>query len=213
MATANSVTVSDLAILDLLRHQQAMTVAQFARELGVTATAVRQRLTRLMAQSLIERTAMRQGRGRPKHCYRITSKGLRKSGSNFVDLAQALWQEMRLIDDPQVRRGMLLRVAKRMASMYAGAVDGQSLEQRVAGLAALFDERRVPLELDKSSGLPVLKAPVCPYPELAEQDRSVCAMERLMFAEALGVSTRLSEYRLKGRPQCTFELGCESDQA
>jgi predicted ArsR family transcriptional regulator len=206
MTTSSFVALSDLAILDLLRKRQAMTVVEFAEELRVTATAVRQRLNRLMGQTLIERTATRQGRGRPKHRYRLTAKGLRKSGSNFADLAVALWQEVRLIQDLEVRRGLLERVAKRMAVMYADTIDGQTLEQKLLALTNLFGERRVPLELDNSGALPVLKAVVCPYPELADQDRSVCAMERLLLAEVLGADVRLAGCRLEGQTECTFEL-------
>jgi DeoR family transcriptional regulator, suf operon transcriptional repressor len=206
MTTTNFVGFSDLAILDLLRQQQSMTVVEFADALQVTATAVRQRLNRLMTQGLIERTAARQGRGRPKHRYRLTAKGLQKSGSNFADLAQALWQEVRLIRDPEVRRGLLQRVAKRMAMMYADATAGQTLEQKLAALSDLFGERRVPLKFDKSGSLPVLRAMTCPYPQLADQDRSICAMERLLFAEVLGTDVRLAGCRLEGSSECTFEL-------
>ena len=206
MLTSSFVALSDLAILDLLRKREAMTVAEFSESLGVTATAVRQRLNRLMAQHLIERSAAKNGRGRPKHWYRLTSKGLRKAGSNFSDLAVALWQEIRAIRDPEVRRGLLQRVAKRMAVMYADTVEGKTLEQKVSALADLFGERRVPLELDKTGPLPVLKAVACPYPELADQDRSICAMERLLFAEVLGADVRLVESRLDGKPACVFEL-------
>lgn len=206
MTTTSFVGFSDLAILDLLRQRGEMTVAEFADELSVTATAVRQRLTRLLAQSFIERTATRHGRGRPKHSYRLTPKGLRKSGSNFADLAMALWQEVRSIPDPEVRRGLLQRVAKRMAVMYADTIDGQTLEQKLLALADLFGERRIPLELDQSGTLPVLKAVTCPYPELADQDRSICAMERMLFAEVLGADVRLAGCRLEGQSACTFEL-------
>jgi len=141
MTTLNVIGFSDLAILDLLRQRETMTVMEFVAEvrvteLQVTATAVRQRLNRLMAQGLLERTAARQGRGRPKHRYRLTAKGLRKSGSNFADLAQALWQEVRMIRDPEVRRGLLQRVAKRMAVMYADTVAGQTLEQKLSELSS-----------------------------------------------------------------------------
>ena len=206
MTNCSYVAFSDLAILDLLRKREAMTVAEFVQELRVTATAVRQRLNRLMGQTLIERTATRQGRGRPKHRYRLTPKGLRKSGSNFGDLAVALWQEVRMIRDPEDRRGLRQRVAKRVAVMYADTIDGQTLEQRLLALADLFGERRVPLELDNSGALPVLKAVACPYPELADQDRSICAMERLLFAEVLGADVRLAGCRLEGQAACTFEL-------
>jgi len=52
----------------------------------------------------------------------------------------------------------------------------------------------------------VLRAVTCPYPELADQDRSICAMERLLFAEVLGTNVRLSGCRLEGNSECTFEL-------
>jgi len=206
MTITNFVAFTDLAVLDILRRREAMTVAEFAEELRVTATAVRQRLSRLLAQEMIERTATRHGRGRPKHRYRLTAKGLRKSGSNFADLAQALWQEVRMIRDPEIRKGLLQRVAKRMAVMYADTADGKTLEQKLATLTDLFGERRLPLELDKSGALPILKAITCPYPELADQDRSICAMERLLFAEVLGTDVRLAGCRLEGHSECTFEL-------
>lgn len=206
MTTISHVAISDLAVLDLLRRQEAMTVSDFVEALAVTATAVRQRLNRLLSQNLIERAAAKNGRGRPKHWYRLTAKGLQKAGSNFADLAIALWQEIREIREPDVRLGLLQRVAKRMAVMYAGTVEGQTLEQKLTALADLFAERRVPLELDKTGASPVLKAVACPYPELADQDRSICAMERMLLAEVLGAGVRLADCRLDGQSACTFVL-------
>ena len=55
---------SDDGLLDLLRKQGALSVSQMASETQVTATAVRQRLTRLLAQGDIERKAEKAGRGR-----------------------------------------------------------------------------------------------------------------------------------------------------
>jgi len=53
--------------------------------------------------------------------------------------------------------------------------------------------------------LPLLQARACPYPDLAEQDRSVCSMERMMFSELAGEDLRLSHCRLDGHTCCTFE--------
>jgi predicted ArsR family transcriptional regulator len=70
----------------------------------------------------------------------------------------------------------------------------------------LFREREVPFEVDRSNPLlPVLTALACPYPDLAEQDRSVCSMERMMFSELLGENMRLSSCRLDGEKCCSFE--------
>ena len=90
--------------------------------------------------------------------------------------------------------------------MYADTISGQTLEQKLAALTDLFDERRLPLELDNTGTLPILRAVACPYPELADQDRSICAMERMLFAEVLGADVRLADCRLDGQSACTFEL-------
>lgn len=196
---------SDVMILDLLRKQGPMSVAQLARVTGVTATAVRQRLNRLRGELLIERVLLRSGRGRPSHRYSLTEKGRRQTGSNFADLAVALWNEVREIKDAEVRRGLLQRLAKRMAAVYAGRVRGETVRERMDALRQVFDERDVTFSIDAQGQLPVLTALDCPYPELAEKDRSVCAMERMMLSELLGENLRLSECRLDGGACCTFE--------
>jgi predicted ArsR family transcriptional regulator len=196
---------SDAALLDLLRKHGPLSVAQLGRALEVTATAVRQRLTRLMARGDIERATQRSGRGRPLHRYGLTDKGRRRAGANFADLAMALWQEIREIKDAEVRRGLLQRIGRRLAGAYAQRVQGSSLEERMQGLAEVFQERRIPFEVERRHELPVLHANACPYPELAEQDRTICSMERIMFSELLGQNMRLSNCRLDGHNCCTFE--------
>ena len=196
---------SDNAILDILRRCESMTVTELAEQLEVTATAVRQRLTRLMAQQYIERHATKSGRGRPRHHYALTDKGRRKSGSNFADLAAALWEEVRLVQDPEVRRGLIQRLSHRLSQMYVGQVNGNSVRERMEQLGHLFDERRIPFNVGVQGELPILTVYACPYPELAGDDRSICNMERQMFTEVLGTKLSQTECRLDGDGCCSFE--------
>jgi DeoR family transcriptional regulator, suf operon transcriptional repressor len=121
---------SDTAILDLLRKDDALTVTELADAMEVTSTAVRQRLNRLMAQELVERTVSRHGRGRPLHHYRLTDKGRRKVGSNFADLAVALWQEISQLEDLEIRRMMMKGLAKRLAVMYSDKITGRTCTRK-----------------------------------------------------------------------------------
>jgi DeoR family transcriptional regulator, suf operon transcriptional repressor len=203
---STSIETSDEGILNLLRRSGAMGVAELARATEVTATAVRQRLVRLMGQGLIEREVVRANRGRPSHRYLLTKKGERQTGSNFADLAMILWQEIRAVPDPQVRRGLYQRLAQKMAGLYQSEIKGDDPAQRMQSVAKVFAERDVPLIVEeKTSGLPVLTALACPYPELAEHDRGICAVERMMFSELLGHDVRLAECRLDGDSCCRFE--------
>jgi len=197
---------SDVGILDLLRQKDAMSIAELSVSVGVTATAVRQRLTRLLAQGYVDRKVVRSGRGRPAHQYLLTDAGRRKSGANFADLAIALWQEIRQIKDPEVQQGLLQRIVRRMVDLYSDQIVGSTPAEKLQAIGELLGERRIPVTVDDSGQLPVLTVWACPYPELAEQDRSVCAMERMMFAELIGDSVRLDKCRLDEGNCCTFEL-------
>ena len=196
---------SDVGLLDLLRKHGPLSVAQLTAAMEVTATAVRQRLARLLAQGDIERQTQRMSRGRPVHRYQLTEKGRRRAGANFADLAIALWQEIRGIKDAEVRRGLLARVSGRLATLYASRIRGSSVEERLESLAELFRERQIPFDVERQNDLPLLQARACPYPDLAEQDRTVCSMERMMFSELVGENLRLSNCRLDGHSCCTFE--------
>ncbi len=207
MAT-KTIESSDVAILDLLRRVDVVGVSELAEMMKVTPTAVRQRLNRLMAEGLIERSVNKRetaGRGRPSHGYQLSEKGRRKTGANFADLAIALWNEIRSIDDSEIRRGLIARLAKSMAAMYGERITGETTGERMENLQKIFSERDVPFSVDDSGDLPVLTAEICPYPELAEQDRSICAMEKMLFSELLKDNVKLTTCRLDGATCCTFE--------
>jgi predicted ArsR family transcriptional regulator len=195
---------SDKTLLDFMRREGAVTISALVAEMGVTATAVRQRLQRLISTGLIQRETEKKARGRPNHRYSLTEKGERAAGDNFADMANVLWDEIKAVENPDVRRGLLKRVAGRLAAQYRDRVGGSALDERMTQLAGLMGERDIPFQVGQSSGLPVLSALACPYPELARRDRSVCTMEKLMLSEVLGESMQLTECRLDGATCCTF---------
>jgi predicted ArsR family transcriptional regulator len=197
--------LSDGTIVDYLRRHPAATIGDLVEFTGVTATAVRQRLARLMDGGLVAREATAAGRGRPMHRYSLTPAGVRSGGTNYDLLAKVLWEEVRDVRDPEVRQGLLKRISQRLADSYRAEMHGETLPERMAELAGLMSRQDVPFELAGSEELPVLTALACPYPDLAEQDRGVCAMEKMMVAEVLGEDMRLSACRLDGSNCCTFE--------
>ncbi|MCA9151984.1 MAG: MarR family transcriptional regulator [Planctomycetales bacterium] len=214
-----AIVPSDRTILDLLRQRERMTVAEFELELGVTATAVRQRLNRLLDKGYLERHKDDEatGRGRPSHWYQLTEEGRRRTGSNFGDLARVLWEELRAIPDEAVRRGLLQRIADRLAALYRDQVQAESVDGRLQNLADLFEQRQLPFQVGTTSSgpseggeatvaRPTLTALACPYPELAELDRSLCALERLVFSQLIGQRMTLTDCRLDGGACCTFQV-------
>ncbi|NOY42401.1 MAG: winged helix-turn-helix transcriptional regulator [Planctomycetes bacterium] len=202
-------TLTDSGLVDYLRRCGSSTISELVEFAGVTQTAIRQRLNRLMEQGfLVREPEMGSGRGRPTHRYSLSRAGERLGGSNYEDLAGILWSELRSVKDPELRRGLLGRIVARMSETYREKISGDKLQRRMESLVGLMAERDVPFEVrEDDQGHPVLTALSCPYPELAEQDRSICAMEKMLFSEILGDRLRLSGCRLDGAQCCTFEGG------
>lgn len=196
---------SDAQVLSLLRREGPLSVSDLAARLDVTATAVRQRLMRLMGQGMVAREATRHGRGRPSHRYHLTDKARRRTGTNFADLAMVLWNELGAVQEPAARQALLERVAKGLAATYIKDLHGETPDERMDEIRALFGERDVPFTVDHTGGLPILKAHDCPYPGLAEGDRSICELERMVFSELLHAGVQLSQCRLDGQACCQFE--------
>lgn len=201
---------SDGPLLEMLRVDGSVGISDLETGLGVTATAVRQRLDRLMRAGLIERSTVSRGRGRPSHTYSLTEKGRRLGGDNFHDLAMVLWREIRAIRDPALRQGLLSRIGTSLAGLYRDHVSGSTPQERMESAAALLRERQISCAVAADRpDMPVLTSFTCPYPELAEKDRGICAAERLMLQELVGAPVQLSECRLDGGSCCKFTATAE----
>jgi DeoR family suf operon transcriptional repressor len=203
---------TDLAVIDLLRVDGGLGIGDLASSLGVTATAVRQRLDRLMRQGLVERSAVAGRRGRPSHSYRLTAAGRRVGGDNFRDLALVLWREIRGVRDADLRRGLVGRIGTALAAMHRADVAGETAADRLQAVAGILRQRNIACAVETTAAagapsLPVLTSYACPYPDLAEEDRGICAAERLMIEELVGGPVKLSECRLDGGSCCRFTVG------
>ena len=195
---------SDGQFLDELHRIGPKTVQDICAAIGVTATAVRQRLWRLQGSGFVARDLVRTGRGRPHYVYRVTDKGLRQLGDNYGDLALILWREIRNINDPEIRQAITVRVRDALVSRLGRFGEGV-LRDRMQRLGASLQSRGYDVEVGGEASLPILRENNCPYQELAEEDRDICGLEREVFQQALGADVRLTHCCLDGHHCCEFE--------
>jgi predicted ArsR family transcriptional regulator len=144
--------LSDRTIVDYLRRHPSATIGDLVEFTGVTATAVRQRLNRLMSQGLVARESTAAGRGRPMHRYSLTPAGIRSGVTSYDKLAQVLWEEIREVRDPEVRQGLLKRISQRLADEYRSDIRGETLHERMSELARLMSSQNLPFELNEDQG-------------------------------------------------------------
>ena len=208
----------DRPLLEALRSDGPLEIDDLTNALEVTATAVRQRLRRAIESGLVDREQVatdQPRRGRPRFAYRLTAVGRETAGDNFRDLASVLWEEVRSIREPTIRRGLLGRIGKALAARCGDQVSGKTPGERLQSVARLLQQRAISCRVEKEPAndcLPVLVTHSCPYPELAEQDRGICAAERLMLEDLVGSPVRLADCRLDGGACCRFVTGGDNQR-
>lgn len=203
---------SDRKVLELLRQFGSLGIADLVSKLGVTTTAVRQRMDRLLARQWVERREEKLPRGRPGYRFALTPQGLRLLGNNLADLASVLWQEIKRIEDPDVRSALMQRVAEQMARTYGGEIVRGDPSERLTALVEMLRSSHLPVTLEQSESaqLPVVQFNGCPYPDLSREDHRICEVETQMLTVMAGVPLRLKECRCDSpNGCCTYELATE----
>lgn len=204
MPTPATVERGDDQFLQQLHQAGGGTVQELCEASGVTATAVRQRLSRLQQLGYVERQTIRTGRGRPHHAYRVTEAGIRQLGDNYTELAQLLWDELHGIEEVSVRERVTNRIRQSLVRRYGSSIRAMSLPDRFDELRANLDRRGFRVEVDTSGQLPVLRETNCPYHELAQKDPSICELEQKVFEEVLGTPLKLASCCRDGHSCCEF---------
>ena len=196
----------DQLVLDLLRREEGLSIQDLMERLEVTATAIRQRIDRLVDSGYIERRKQGVGRGRPSFTYFLTDKGWRQAGVTYSELAISLWGVIQSIESSEVKSQLINRVADRMGVMFRTMLPDAPLDERMRILAEMLYNRKVPSRDCGSGALPILEVQACPYPDLVNDrsDRSVCELEQKALSAALGHPVELSQCRLDGHACCQF---------
>jgi len=203
---------NDQLFLKQLHRMCGGSIREICETVGVTATAVRQRLTRLEAGGLVVRETVRAGRGRPRHVYRISDTGLRHLGENYRDLALVLWRTIHQISDPEIRTELLRGIRDQLVRRYRRvSVDGP-LQTRVQQLQEELVSQGFDFEIDSDGMLPVLRETSCPYQDLASVDSSICEMESDVFSRVLDADVSLTQCCLDGHAHCEFQVSEKSGQ-
>ncbi len=208
MSETHRLSESDREVVDMLMVQSPQEINQLGERLGVTATAVRQRLGRLLSMGYVERSTVSSGRGRPVHQYSLTEPGRLSGGNNLADLAVALWQQVQQIPDVALRESVVSGTIDRLVDKYNSEITGESASDRMASISRLFGDRDLPVRFDQNNdGLPVISVGGCLYPGLSENGTKICELEQQVLERVVGDEVRLCTCQRQGDACCSFQAG------
>jgi DeoR family suf operon transcriptional repressor len=194
------------AVLTVLQRKGTATIKELEDSLGVTANAVRQQVTSLLADDYIEQRTEHLGRGRPRNVYSLTDRGLALFPRHYDELTHTLLHEILLTEGPQKVQLLLERMSQRLAAQYSGQIESIGPEERARELIELLNAKGILAEVHANSKGFVFQEYNCPYYELARQYRAICDMEQGMISHVLQQPVALVACSLDGHHGCHFSV-------
>lgn len=193
-------------ILKLLQQRGELRIKDIEAALGVTATAVRQQMTVLLAEDLVVTTTVREKRGRPHAVYRLSEKGHALCAQGYEALALVLLEEVLELAEPEMAQRLLQRVSTRLGQQYAAQMHGAALAERLQEFVVRLRDRGIITTVDEEEDIFMLTEYGCPYYGVARQHREVCEMEIEAMEQALGTEVTLCQSQLDGHHGCQFQV-------
>lgn len=196
-------------VITSLQRMGKASVKDLEQALGVTATAVRQQLTGLMAEGYVQQEVERGGRGRPRHLYSLTSAGRALFPRHVDEFTSSLLRELLVSEGPAKVQQLLGRMSRRLAEPYARGLAGLAPEERAAALTELLKSKGILAEVRLQPEGIIFREYTCPYPELARECRAICEMEGEMISHVLRQPVELVACTLDGHHGCEFRVSQE----
>lgn len=193
-------------ILEYMQRHGRATVKELGALLGLTSTGIRQHLTVLERDGLVEAREERGRVGRPTLVYSLTDKADALFPKRYDILAGVILEEIRSVDGNERLQHLLHRVAQRLASPYEDRVAGKDLPGRVRETARIMEEQGCVIDLAEDEGDFFIDEYTCPFPKVAEGDAAVCALHVEFVRQLTACDTKLTRSLLRGERACTYRI-------
>jgi predicted ArsR family transcriptional regulator len=193
-------------ILDYLQRHGRATVKELGNLLGLTSTGIRQHLTVLERDGLVDAREERGRVGRPTLVYSLTERADALFPKTYDALASVLLEEIRSSQGNERLQELLHQVAERMAAPYTERMEGKPLAERVRETAQIMEDQGCVVDCRQGDGDYYIDEFTCPFPKVAQQDHAVCVLHVDFIRILTGADTRLTESLLRGQRACTHRV-------
>lgn len=195
-------------LLVAIKNRGEATTDELSQETYLSPGAVRQHLLALEAKGLVTYMRLRDGPGRPRHVFRLTSNGEQLFPQQYALIANTILG-MITDEDPAFSERVMDRLTQAQVETASKYITGKTLAERVQQLSEFVESYGYFPNLDtEGKGPAALTLRHCPLLNVARNHPGVCAVEARAMAAVLGTDaiTRTA-HRLAGDPVCTYIVG------
>ncbi len=193
-------------IVEILKENEAATVADLAAQLGIAQVSVRHHLDILIGEDLVETRGVRRhnGAGRPSQVYALTPQAIKLFPQRHDALAEGMLEEMKAVLPADQVRSLFIRLAHKTANEMPPALPQQTLEERLDRVVHFLTERGYNARWEKKDDHYELYTYNCPYAGTADRHHELCLMDQAMLQSLLPGAARRQSRALNGASHCTY---------
>jgi predicted ArsR family transcriptional regulator len=190
----------------LLKRRGGLTAAEIARELGVTAVAVRKHLSALEAEGLIVLASRAGARGRPALIYAVSEAGEALFPQGYHQLVVDILEDLSSSQGDQQLERLFSRRNERLAQTYRVRLADKPFREAVQELARARDDDGYMASVEEDKGGLVLSEHNCPILDVAQRFPHACQCERELFERVLNASVRREDSMIEGGSSCRYRI-------
>ncbi len=194
-------------IVESLGRTGGATAREIAAELGLTPNAVRQQLSTLVMEGLVQTRPTRRGPTKPTLLYHLTQKAERLFPQRTDQLLHLVLSQIADDDGDERINDLFRSIGKRSAEKFRSRLEGKDYAGKVHELAAILREQGVIADVEqRADGKLVLREHNCPFAGSVRNHPEVCTLIHTVMDELLPGEQNHTTSFAKGDDVCTFEL-------
>ena len=197
-------------ILHTIKSSPESTIDTLAEAADVSPVTVRHHINSLLADGMIEATAVRRKVGRPYFVYTLSENGQELFPKRYVRLTSRLLDELktRLPDDmvAEIFKG----VVQAIIADHAGEFETLSMEKRLDYLVDMLGDEGFLSSWEKTADGYKLIEYSCPYISVGHEHSEVCTFDKELMLTVLQMPVQQHSCMLEGASCCEFSLTTEN---
>lgn len=194
------------SILHLLKRAGGATASEIARDLGITAVAVRKHLVRLETEGLITQRSRPSRRGRPAVEYCLSPSGSALFPQGYHQLLVDLLHDLSVLEGEKKLEDLFHLRNERLVHTYRQRLADKPLAEAVRELARARDDDGYMATVEEQEGVFVLSEHNCPIYDVAQRFPQACQCERELFERVLNAPVKREVTLVQGAQACRYRI-------
>ena len=194
-------------MLNALKKRGELRAEELAEIGGITASGTRQHLQALEADGLVTHLEQREGRGRPKHVFKLTPAADALYPRTYSELTNELLEYVQDDDPELLERIFKRRMKRRLERTQVRLKPLKSLEDRLRELTKILDEDGYLADFEVNDGKFRIIEHNCAIHAIALRYAQACSTELEFLRLALpGSKVERVAHMIAGSHVCAYEV-------